>query len=197
MAYVICDGPSHLGGVEFTPLHSKTPDIALGWVQNQSGWHKSIFQDTTTILSHIEPRWIPSLRAYLSEYNLHLELNYMGVYPIQHINDRHIMTMVVQSNEFTPIEIKKINCCREYLGVTTMADITLVDGCTLDPHMRSDNILLFSSTTTLLKAKQQRPNHTGWKLWSRCLKRFANHDQLWLPLIQWLQHTPTLKHKWP
>eukprot|EP00957_Ditylum_brightwellii_P126829 9668070-Ditylum_brightwellii.AAC.1 len=61
----------------------------------------------------------------------------MGVYPIQRINDRHIMTMVVQSNEFTPIEMKKINYCREYLGVTTLADITLADGCTLDPHMRS------------------------------------------------------------
>eukprot|EP00957_Ditylum_brightwellii_P027159 2053426-Ditylum_brightwellii.AAC.1 len=90
--------------------------------------------------------------------------------------------MVVQSNEFTPNKTRKINYCREYLGVTTLADITLADGCNLDPHMRSRNILLFSSTTTLLKAKQQCPNHTGWKLWSRCLKLFADHDQLWLPL---------------
>eukprot|EP00957_Ditylum_brightwellii_P180486 13748700-Ditylum_brightwellii.AAC.1 len=105
--------------------------------------------------------------------------------------------MVVQSNEFTPIEIKNINYCREYLGVTTLADITLANGCTLDPHMRSGNILLFSSTITLLKAKQQRPNRTGWRLWSRCLKLFADHDQLRLPLTQWLQPTPTLKCKWP
>eukprot|EP00957_Ditylum_brightwellii_P075346 5725585-Ditylum_brightwellii.AAC.1 len=94
--------------------------------------------------------------------------------------------MVVQSNDFTLIEIKKINCCREYLGVTTIAGITLADGCTLDPHMRSGNISLFSSTTTLLQAKQQCPNCTGWKLWSRCLKLFADHDQLWLPLTKWL-----------
>eukprot|EP00957_Ditylum_brightwellii_P105206 8019269-Ditylum_brightwellii.AAC.1 len=105
--------------------------------------------------------------------------------------------MAVQSNEFTPIEIKKINYCRECLGVTTLANITHVDGCTLDPHMRLGNILLFSSTTTLLKAEQQRPNCTGWKLWSRCLKLVADHDQLQLPLTQWLQPTPTLKHKWP
>eukprot|EP00957_Ditylum_brightwellii_P027451 2074990-Ditylum_brightwellii.AAC.1 len=105
--------------------------------------------------------------------------------------------MVIQSNEFTLIEIKKIHYCREYLGVTTLADITLADGCTLDAHMRSGNISLFSSTTTLLKAKQQCPNHTGWKLWSRCPKLFADHDQLWFPLNQWLQPTPTLKYKWP
>eukprot|EP00957_Ditylum_brightwellii_P199182 15183397-Ditylum_brightwellii.AAC.1 len=103
--------------------------------------------------------------------------------------------MVVQSNEFTPIEIKKINYCREYLGVTTLDDITLADGCTLDPHMRSDNLSLFSSTTTLLKAKQQHPNRTGWKLWSKCLKLFSGHNQLWLPRTQWLQSIPTLKRK--
>eukprot|EP00957_Ditylum_brightwellii_P097334 7413427-Ditylum_brightwellii.AAC.1 len=105
--------------------------------------------------------------------------------------------MVVQSNEFTLIEIKKINYYREYLGVTTLADITLADDCTLDPHMRSGNISLFSSTASLLKAKQQHPNYTGWKLWSRCLKLFADHDQLRLPLTQWLQPTPTLKRQWP
>eukprot|EP00957_Ditylum_brightwellii_P042335 3205269-Ditylum_brightwellii.AAC.1 len=101
--------------------------ITLGWVQHQSGWHKSILQDTTTILPHIESRFIPSLQAYLGEYNLHTEFNYMGVYPIQCINDKHIMAMVVQSNEFTPIKIQKINYYREYLGVTTLANITLAD----------------------------------------------------------------------
>eukprot|EP00957_Ditylum_brightwellii_P054010 4091110-Ditylum_brightwellii.AAC.1 len=105
--------------------------------------------------------------------------------------------MIVESNEFTPIKIKKINYCREYLSVTTLANITLADCCTLDPHKRSGNILLFRSATSLLKAKQQHPNCTGWKLWSRCLKLFAGHDQIWLPLIQWLQPTPTLKCKWP
>eukprot|EP00957_Ditylum_brightwellii_P088912 6770677-Ditylum_brightwellii.AAC.1 len=104
--------------------------------------------------------------------------------------------MVVQSNEFTPIEIKKTNYCKEYLGVTTLAAMTLADGCTLDAHMRSGNILLFSSTTTLLKAKQQHPNHIEYKLWSRCLKLFADHNQLRLPVTQWLQPTPTLKCKW-
>eukprot|EP00957_Ditylum_brightwellii_P207202 15351944-Ditylum_brightwellii.AAC.1 len=63
--------------------------------------------------------------------------------------------------------------------------------------MKSGNLSLFSSTTTLLKAKQQRPNCTGWKLWSRCLKLVADHDQLQLPLTQWLHPAPTLKHKWP
>eukprot|EP00957_Ditylum_brightwellii_P042358 3207205-Ditylum_brightwellii.AAC.1 len=105
--------------------------------------------------------------------------------------------MVVLSNEFTPIKIKKINYCREYLGVTTLAGITLTNGCTLDPRMISGSLSLFSSITTLLKAKQQRPNCIGWKLWSRCLKLFADHDQLQLPLSQWLHFAPTLKHKWP
>eukprot|EP00957_Ditylum_brightwellii_P181259 13807809-Ditylum_brightwellii.AAC.1 len=114
----------------------------------------------------------------------------MGIYPIQCINDRHIMITVAQSNEFTPIEIKKINYCREYLGITTLANITLTDGCTLDPHMQSGNLSLFSSITKLLKTKQQCPS---WKLWCRCLKLFADHDQLRISLTQWLHPAPALK----
>eukprot|EP00957_Ditylum_brightwellii_P185620 14132960-Ditylum_brightwellii.AAC.1 len=107
------------------------------------------------------------------------------------------MTTVVQSNEFALIKIKKINYCREYLGVTTLADITLADGCTLDLHIQSGNLFLFSTTTTQLKAKQQHLNRTGWKLWYRCLKLFANHDQLQIPPTQWLHPAPAMKCKWP
>eukprot|EP00957_Ditylum_brightwellii_P035859 2717763-Ditylum_brightwellii.AAC.1 len=82
MAYAIRDGPSQYGGAEFTPLYhvqgiqqiekilryycaaSDTQtllQVAIAWVQHQSGWHKLILQDTTTALPHVESRWIPSL----------------------------------------------------------------------------------------------------------------------------------------
>eukprot|EP00957_Ditylum_brightwellii_P093517 7121539-Ditylum_brightwellii.AAC.1 len=171
--------------------------IAQSWVQNQSGWHKSILDDTTTPLPHVESCWIPSLRTNLGEYNLKPDLDYTGVYSLQQLNNCHIMTIAIKSNDFTSIEIKKINNCREYLGLTTLLDITLADGCILDPHMRSGNVPLFSSTTKLLKAKQQCPHCTGWKLWIRCSKLFADHNQLRVPLTQWLCPTSELKCHWP
>eukprot|EP00957_Ditylum_brightwellii_P003436 260110-Ditylum_brightwellii.AAC.1 len=75
MAYAICDGPSHLGGSEFTPLyhlqgiqqiqnfvqHFRTPSdtqrllhITLVWMQHQSGWQTSLLEDTTSVFPHVE-----------------------------------------------------------------------------------------------------------------------------------------------
>eukprot|EP00957_Ditylum_brightwellii_P069729 5295423-Ditylum_brightwellii.AAC.1 len=109
MTYVIRDGPSHLGGVEFTPLYhlqgiqqvqnflqhyitnsntSKLLQVAVTQLQYQLGWEVSVFEDTTTPMPHIESRI--------------------------------------------------------YLGVTTVLDITLADGRTLDPHFRPGNKSLYS-----------------------------------------------------
>eukprot|EP00957_Ditylum_brightwellii_P120322 9180747-Ditylum_brightwellii.AAC.1 len=81
--------------------------------------------------------------------------------------------------------------------VTTLSDITLADGVTLDPHMRSGNIYLLSSTTKQLSAKQDQPNVKSWKLWSKCMKPLASNDQLKVPLHQWLVPTTELQSKWP
>eukprot|EP00957_Ditylum_brightwellii_P001338 104837-Ditylum_brightwellii.AAC.1 len=82
MAYAIHDGPSHLGGVEFTPFYhlqgiqqvqnflqyyrsnsntSKLLQVTVAWLQYQSGWEVSVFEDTTMPMPHIESRWLPSL----------------------------------------------------------------------------------------------------------------------------------------
>eukprot|EP00957_Ditylum_brightwellii_P043758 3318018-Ditylum_brightwellii.AAC.1 len=77
MAYAIRDSPSQYGEAEFTPLYhiqgiqqtenflthycavSDTQtllQVAVAWVQHQSGWHKLILQDTTTVLPHVEAK---------------------------------------------------------------------------------------------------------------------------------------------
>eukprot|EP00957_Ditylum_brightwellii_P124936 9524349-Ditylum_brightwellii.AAC.1 len=175
MAYAIRDGPSHLGGSKFTPLyhlqgiqqiqnfvqHFCTPSdtqhllhIALVWMQYQSGWQTSLLKDTTTVLLHVESCWLPSLCSYLGAYGLFLDLSYTGVYPLQRVNDCHIMNAVIHSQQFTAIEIKKINYCCLYLGVTTVSDITLADGYTLDPHVKAGNKSLLSSSSKQLQSKQ-------------------------------------------
>eukprot|EP00957_Ditylum_brightwellii_P190652 14513781-Ditylum_brightwellii.AAC.1 len=82
MAYAIHDGPSHLGGAEFTPLYhlqgiqqvqtflqhyrtnsdtSKLLQVAVAWLQYQAGWGVSVFEDTIMPMPHIKSRWLPSL----------------------------------------------------------------------------------------------------------------------------------------
>eukprot|EP00957_Ditylum_brightwellii_P129900 9908283-Ditylum_brightwellii.AAC.2 len=57
-----------------------------------------------------------------------------------------------------------------------------MDGETLDPHMISGNISLLSSSAKQLLTKQGHPDQKSWKTWSKCLKLFANSDQLKVPL---------------
>ena len=101
------------------------------------------------------------------------------------------MSTVINSNAFKPHKIKHINYCRHYLGVTMLSNITLADGETLDPYMRSGNISLLSSS-----AKQGCPSWKSWKTWSKCLKLFANSDQLKVPFQQWLGPTSDLQRNW-
>eukprot|EP00957_Ditylum_brightwellii_P204623 15340168-Ditylum_brightwellii.AAC.1 len=182
------------------PAESDTQKLlqdAIVWVKHQSGWHKLILQETTILLPRVEARWIPSLHEYLGKTGMKIKLKYNEVYPCQRINDRHIMTSAIHSSSFSLLELRKLNDCRVYLGVTMLSDITLADGSTLDPHMRSGNIPLYSSSTTQLKAKQAQPNKSSWKIWSKCLKLFAQSDQLKIPLTKWLIPTPQQKFKWP
>eukprot|EP00957_Ditylum_brightwellii_P106582 8131476-Ditylum_brightwellii.AAC.1 len=105
-------------------------------------------------LTHVEARWILLLCKYLRKTGMKIELKYNGVYPHQRINDRDIMTTAMHSSLFFPLELRKLNYCRVYLSITMLSDSTLADGSTLSPHMRSGNILLYSSSTMQLKAKQ-------------------------------------------
>eukprot|EP00957_Ditylum_brightwellii_P006192 468822-Ditylum_brightwellii.AAC.1 len=91
-------------------------------------------------------------------------MKYNGIYPCQWLKDRHMMTTTMHSSTFTTLELRKINYRRVVLGVTMLSNITLADGCTLDPHMRSGNIFLYSSSSKQLKAKQALPNISSWKI---------------------------------
>eukprot|EP00957_Ditylum_brightwellii_P027664 2091062-Ditylum_brightwellii.AAC.1 len=71
------------------------------------------------------------------------------------------------------------------------------DGETLDPHMRSGNRSLLSSSAKQLLAKQGHPNWKSWKTWSKCLKLFANSNQLKVRLKQWLVPMSDLPQNWP
>eukprot|EP00957_Ditylum_brightwellii_P130685 9969751-Ditylum_brightwellii.AAC.1 len=96
-------------------------------------------------LQHVEVRWIPYVQKYLGENGMTIKTKYNRVYPCQQLNDRYIMTTAIHSSTFTPLELRKLNYCRVYLGVTTLSDMMLAGGRTIDPHMRSGNISLYSS----------------------------------------------------
>eukprot|EP00957_Ditylum_brightwellii_P129724 9895915-Ditylum_brightwellii.AAC.1 len=107
------------------------------------------------------------------------------------------MSTVIHSKAFKLHQIKCINYCRLYLGVTALSDIALADGKTVDPHMRSGNISQLSSSANQLSTKQGHPNWKSWNTWGKCLKLFANGDQLKVLLRQWFVLITDLQRNWP
>eukprot|EP00957_Ditylum_brightwellii_P158102 12034589-Ditylum_brightwellii.AAC.1 len=93
------------------------------------------------------------LHTYLGSTGLWLQLGYTGMDPPQQVNDIHIMRAAIQLNQLKPHKLKRVNYWQLFLGVTTVSDITLADGVTLDPHIRLGNISLLSSSAKQLPAK--------------------------------------------
>eukprot|EP00957_Ditylum_brightwellii_P003962 301666-Ditylum_brightwellii.AAC.1 len=143
--------------------------MAIVWAQHQSGMLEPVLWEIKSPLPHLGTRWIPSLCTYLGTTELHLQLSYTGAYPSQHVSDQHIMSTVIDSNAFKPYKVKRIKCCRLYLGATMLSDVTLADRVALDPHMQSDNISILSSSAKQLLSKQGHPNKKSWKMWTKCL----------------------------
>eukprot|EP00957_Ditylum_brightwellii_P061736 4684654-Ditylum_brightwellii.AAC.1 len=81
MVKVVRDRPESIAGVDFTRLID---------VQG-SEWNTSILEDVNGCLSHFKARWLKALQRYLKRSNSQMELENTYIYPLQRINDEHIM----------------------------------------------------------------------------------------------------------
>jgi hypothetical protein len=171
-ARAIIFGPLHLAGAGLTPLsyliqgegqilqfikfwRTDTPTsrllrVATAWSQYQSGISSSILENVHTPLPHLEARWLPSLRTFLSRINTSIELDNPYITPLQRKGDLHIMDSVLNSGLFTTIEINQINYCRLHLQVTTLSDICQANGVYINKSFCNGTTATTSSTSSLL-----------------------------------------------
>jgi hypothetical protein len=73
------------------------------------------------------------MRSFLAEQKLSIQLDEPNVPAMQRERDSYIMDHILNSNHYSPAEIKKLNYCRLYLNAVTVSDLTKPDGATLDP----------------------------------------------------------------
>ena len=146
-------GPLELGGANFRPLYvmqgtgqvqlfvrhwrlnseaGKLLKIAVAWFQQQVGTSFSILDNVSIALPHLESKWINSLRLFLATTSMSLELDNAYIPARQRENDMHLMDVILASKKFTEAEIRRLNYCRLFLKATTIADITMIDGKSLD-----------------------------------------------------------------
>eukprot|EP00957_Ditylum_brightwellii_P011294 854359-Ditylum_brightwellii.AAC.1 len=111
-----------------------------------------------------------------------MELESMYVYPLQRINDEHIMPKIIESGRFKDKDIQCINYCQIYLNGTTIAGVTLASSKQLDPHMYKGDRSLYSSVATHMKINQQKPGPVSWGMWRKAMALWAKEYDLKVPL---------------
>ena len=84
-----------------------------------------------------------------------------------------------------------------YLNVTTISDVTLADGKTLDRHMFHGTRSLVSSTSKQMPINQERLGKISWRLWRKALSIWATDNILKQPLGVWYKYGNEIDRIWP
>ena len=130
----------------------------------------------------MEVKWLRSLRNYLSKIDGTIEVDSPGILPLQRLHDVYLMDIIIQSNQFSPLQIRRLDLCRKFLQALTLSDITDATGTALDPAMLHGSSSLLSSVSLLHHFKQDRPPSASWTLWRRACKLWSCNAILIQPL---------------
>ena len=107
----------------------------------------------------------------------------------QRHNDEYVMDVLMASNHYTPAELRKLNCCRLFLNVITISDITKPCGKVIDESILNGTPSARSSRSTHLPVHQESPSANEWKLWKRTYLLWSDiNGNLRTPLGEWI-HT--------
>ena len=126
-------------------------------------------------------------------FNIQFKGDYAWPTP-QRRNDFFLMDRIYESN-MSAADILKINCCRMFLNVLTLADITIGDGSTIDPNMY-DGIKTDHRTARYTWPRQSKPPRSAWLMWQLAIDTiWSQHMMITPPLGEWLT-APIMKWKW-
>ena len=212
-------GPTCLGGAAFVELYDqqgigqvtsflrhwrtgskigKLLRCLLAWTNYSVGISVSVLEDVTTPLPHLEAKWIGSLREYLRHTRAWIDVDDAGIAPIERENDDHIMDIILQSQQFTPAQIRTLNYCRVYLGALTLSDLTTTGGLYFDNAKLKGHVSRLSSRNRWLNIYQDRPAEAQWILWRRANKLWSSpKGRLNQPLGRWLRTNDERRMEFP
>jgi hypothetical protein len=120
---------------------------------------------------------------FLSSIDSEIELDNSFLYPSQREHDFHIMDRVLDSGKFKPREVRLLNYCRLFLGVTTISDVPTANGKDIDRTMFLGTPSLLASQTKWMQPEQAKPYAASW-------------GHLHQPLGWWLLPGPSLGRNW-
>ncbi len=151
----------------------KTLEILIRKYQLWAGTREHVLSDTTPC-PWIPDHWLLSVRKAMHNHTITIRYDNWTIPPIQE-HDRFLMEDFrdygIPSNQ-----LEKLNACRMYLQVTTLAEITDHTGTSLLPQalvssMHTTPKGLTNISTSLLKWPHiHQPYSSCWRLWSRTIR---------------------------
>ena len=105
---------------------SKLIRISLEKAQQQAGVSSPILERSTVIKPYVDNNWIYCLHKLLMEGSMTIKLENTEESETTRVGDVYLMEKWADTFEIQ--DLKKLNSCRLYLQVTTMADICDVKG---------------------------------------------------------------------
>jgi hypothetical protein len=160
-----------------------------------TGTTNSPLQDLTEY-PYVDSPWLQTLRSFLRQSNSTISIPQLSGPQLIRAHDQAIMSAITHLN-FSNHQLRLINECRIWLQITTLAEITDIDGTnilidafrgTAEPPITPT--LWMISQSTLGWPATQRPDQVAWKLWQRAIRHFTcgNSTKLHHPLGKWYIH---------
>jgi hypothetical protein len=172
-----------------TPCQASTLlQVAIAWVQYQSGRGLPILTDVHTPLPYLTALWIPALRTFLANIDGQIKLHPNYILALQRHGDEYIIDKVVDSGAlFTTLQLQQINWCRLYLDVSTVSNLTTANGKFIDTAISQGHCTILSSFSRWFRTNQACPSLESWIQWICVCHIWSGRDgSLFLPLTLWL-----------
>ena len=194
-------GPLELGGLDLYDLRTEVGIESLKFLRNslycdseagnlirlnidysqrEAGVGFHLLEKPSTYISYLTPSWVLSIRQFMSNNNLHLEVSDLHLDPLKSPTDEYIMQQC-HLDRYTPAQQLDLNLVRMWLQVATLADMC--------DHERPNRIRL-----SFLDA-QRPPGFKPSPLWPRQQQPTKSQMRLWKRFIRssYLRYTPYWK----
>ena len=214
-ATAIMEGPSDMGGANFTPLYAtanstyvlhfiknwrtgneiigKALRIVYAWCQYHAGTTFPLLERPQQMLPYLQGTVIPAIRYYLCEIGAVIRLDNTFIQPKLRVNDRSIMDMAISIFTMTGKQLQRVNAVREYFNVFYLSEISTPDGKALIPGIDSGTSIHQRYQPTKRAPKQARPGRRSFDLWKQVLSKFTRNTSMLLdiPLGAWTEDHST------
>jgi hypothetical protein len=160
-----------------------------------AGMILSPLQDNT-LYSYVYAPWLNTLRSFLLLTDSRIATPLLSCPALLRLNDQPIMK-VASKLDLNAIQLEKVNACRIWLQVTSVAEITDIDGKELLPYAvkgtsnTDDSPMLWVISPSKFRwPTHSKPTNSAWRLWGKVLQSKThgatlNTSELKTPLGKW------------